>query len=69
MSEPQLHDGWLEVDAFCAKYKQSKNTIHKRVHDGVWARGEIYASPSGGVAYVHVERALKWLEVRGKLKL
>jgi hypothetical protein len=69
MSEVQIIDGWMEIDAFCEKYHQSKNTIHKRVHDGVWPRGEFYSSPSGGVAYIHVEKACKWLEVRGKLKV
>lgn len=67
--EPELIDGWMEIDAFCEKYDQRKNTIHKRVTDGSWPRGEIYSSPSGGMAYIHVERALAWLRERGKLKL
>jgi len=62
-------DGWMEIDEFCEKYKQRKNTIHKRVGDGIWPRGEMYSSPSGGVSYVHLQKALDWLEARGKLRL
>jgi len=67
--EAEIIDGWMEVEAFCAKFRQSKNTVHKRVHDGAWPRGVIYSSPSGGVAYVHVERACEWLQQRGLLEL
>jgi len=67
--ESGLIDGWMELDAFCEKYKQRKNTIHKRVADGTWPRGEFFSSPSGGTCYVHVEKATAWLAARGKLKL
>lgn len=62
-------DGWIELNEFCEKYKQRPNTVHKRVNDGVWPRGEMYSSPSGGVAYVHEQKARDWLEARGKLVL
>jgi hypothetical protein len=67
--EAPIIDGWMEIDAYCEKYGQRKNTVQKRVHDGTWPRGLMYASPSGGVAYVHVERCNDWLQARGKLKL
>lgn len=69
MSEVAEIDGWLELDAFCEKYGERKNTIHKRVTDGVWPRGEYFSSPSGGVCYVNVAKATEWLAERGKLKL
>lgn len=59
--------GWMPLDEFCETYHQRKNTILKRVHEGIWPRGVIYASPSGGKAFVHVERAAEWLRARGKL--
>lgn len=69
MSDATNHDGWIEIDAYCAKYGERKNTVHKRVADGTWPRGEMYSSPSGGVCYVHEERAARWLELRGKIKV
>jgi hypothetical protein len=57
-------DGWIELDAYCEKYGERKNTVHKRVADGTWERGVIYASPSGSVTYVHEERAKEWLAAR-----
>jgi hypothetical protein len=60
-------DGWIEVEAYCAKYGERKNTVHKRVADGTWPRGEFYSTPSGGVGYVHEARAREWLEQQGKL--
>lgn len=65
----ELQDGWLELEAYCAKYGERKNTVHKRVADGTWIRGEHYSSPSGGTCYVNEAAAAKWLEVRGKTKV
>jgi hypothetical protein len=65
----KLHDGWMELNAFCEKYQQRANTIHKRVTDGVWPRGEFYAAPSGSVGYVHEKKATEWLASKGKLVL
>ena len=62
-------DGWMRVDDFCAKYSQRRNTIHKRVMDGAWPRGEIYSAPDGGVGWVHEERAVRWLKEKGKLSV
>lgn len=67
MSAPD-RDGWIELEAYCQKYGERKNTVHKRVTDGTWPRGEFYSSPSGNVAYVHEPRARQWLEQNGKLK-
>lgn len=69
MDDFKLHDGWMELSAFCEKYGQRANTIHKRVADGVWPRGEFYAAPSGGVGYVNVAKAEEWLSSKGKLVL
>lgn len=60
-------DGWIELNAYCEKYGERKNTVHKRVTDGAWPRGEFYSSPSGSVAYVHEPRAREWLRQQGKL--
>ena len=72
MSEPtdkQLEaEEWMELNAFCEKFGERRNTVHKRVTDGLWPRGEFYASPSGGVSYIHVRRALDWLTEHNKLK-
>lgn len=65
----KLHDGWMELDAFCEKYGQRKNTVHKRVTDGTWPRGEYYAAPSGSVGYINVAKAEAWLSSKGKLVL
>lgn len=62
-------DGWIDLDVYCARYGERKNTVHKRVTDGQWVRGEIYSAPDGGIGFVHEERAQKWLAERGKLKL
>lgn len=59
--------GWLDLDAYCQKYGERKNTVHKRVTDGLWERGDIFSSPSGGTCYVHEEKARDWLRMRGKL--
>lgn len=63
----QDRDGWIELDAYCEKYGERKNTVHKRVTDGTWSRGEFYSSPSGGVSYVNEAAAREWLQQRGKL--
>lgn len=63
----QDRDGWIELDAYCEKYGERKNTVHKRVTDGTWPRGEFYSSPSGGVSYVNEAAAVEWLQQRGKL--
>ena len=60
-------DGWIELDAYCEKYGERKSTVHKRVADGGWARGEHYSAPSGGVGYVNEPAARAWLAERGKL--
>lgn len=57
---------WMRLDDFCAKYKQRAGTIQKRVHDGVWPRGEIYSNPTGGQSYIHEARAVAWLKEKGK---
>jgi hypothetical protein len=69
MNAPINRDGWLELDAFCEKYNERKNTIHKRVADGSWERGVLFASPSGGTSFVHEERAVAWLRENGKLRI
>ncbi len=61
--------GWMPLVAFCEKYEQRQNTVHKRVADGAWERGVVYSSPTGGVGYVHEARAVEWLTKRGKLPL
>lgn len=58
---------WIRVDDFCLKHNQRQNTVQKRVHDGAWKRGEIYACPDGGIGYIHEARALAWLQEKGKL--
>ncbi len=58
---------WIRVDDFCTKYDQRPNTVQKRVHDETWARGEIYANPTGGQGYIHEARAVAWLKEKGKL--
>lgn len=60
-------DGWITIDAFCEKYGQRKNTVAKRVHEGAWPRGTMYACPDGGVGYVNEESAAEWLRKKGKL--
>jgi hypothetical protein len=62
-----LDKAWVRMDDFCQRHNQIQGTIQKRVHDGVWERGVLYANPTGGVAYVHEERALAWLKENGKL--
>lgn len=63
-------DGWVTVEAWCEAHEgEHKGTIQKRVHDGLWIRGEHYSAPDGGQAYVHVKRAEAWLAARGKLVL
>lgn len=57
---------WIRMDDFCKKYGQRQGTVQKRVADGVWPRGEIYACPTGGTSYIHEARALAWLKERGK---
>lgn len=59
--------GWMPLAEFCEKYQQRKNTVTKRVFEGIWPRGEYYSSPSGGAAFVHEERAAAWLRARKKL--
>jgi predicted DNA-binding transcriptional regulator AlpA len=61
-------DGWIELNDYCQKYGERRNTVHKRVADGTWPRGEFYSSPSGSVSYVHEARAREWLEQQGKLR-
>jgi hypothetical protein len=68
VSDPINRDGWIELDAFCAKYGERKNTVHKRATDGTWPRGVYYSSPSGGTGFVHEERAVAWLKEHGKLR-
>lgn len=58
---------WITIEAYCDKYGERANTIQKRVHDGVWPRGEFYSSPSNGRAYIHEARAVAWLKEKGKL--
>jgi hypothetical protein len=60
--------GWIRIEVFCEKHGQRANTVRKRVHDGSWPRGEIYASPEGGQGYIHEARALAWLREKGKLQ-
>ena len=43
--------------------------MHKRVHSGLWIRGELYSAPDGGQGFVHEEKAKAWMEQRGKLVL
>ena len=62
-------DGWILLDVWCDKYREEASTVHKRVHDNTWARGEIYAAPDGGQVYIHEERARAWLKKRGRLVL
>lgn len=61
--------GWITVDEWCRKYQDNLNTVHKRVSYGQWLRGEHYSSPDGGMTYIHEEKAMRWLELRGKLML
>lgn len=61
-----MDNDWMRLDTFCAKHEQRPNTVQKRVHDGVWERGVIYANPSGGQGYVHEARAVAWLAAKGK---
>lgn len=58
---------WIRMDVFCAKYDQRTNTIQKRVHDGIWKRGEHYSCPDGSMAYIHEGRAVAWLREKGKI--
>lgn len=60
-------DGWIELEAYCVKYGERKNTVHKRVADGTWPRGEYYSSPSGGVSYVNEALAAEWLAQRKRV--
>ena len=60
---------WITVEAWCLKYSELENTIHKRVSSGAWARGEFYSAPDGGQGYINELRAANWLEQRGKLEL
>jgi hypothetical protein len=64
----QDRNGWIELEAYCEKYGERKNTVHKRVVDGIWPRGEYLSSPSGGVCYVNEPAAREWLLAKGKLK-
>lgn len=58
----------MRIEDFCREHDQRQNTIQKRVHDGIWPRGEFYSNPSGGQGYVHVARALAWLKEKGKIR-
>lgn len=60
-------NAWIRIDDFCTKYSQRQNTVQKRVHDGVWARGVVYANPTGSQGYIHEARAVAWLTEKGKL--
>lgn len=62
------HDGWLHIKDYCEKYGEKPNTVHKRVADGVWERGEHYSAPDGGECFINEARAAAWLKQRGKLK-
>lgn len=61
--------GWITAEAWCEKYQDNLNTVQKRVADGLWERGEIYSAPEGGAGFIHELRALRWMELRGKLVL
>lgn len=61
-------DGWIPVSEWCLKNDVKIGVVHKRISDGVWERGDIYAAPEGGTGYVHEERAAEWLRVNTKLK-
>ena len=62
-------DGWMELDAYCEKYGERANTVHKRVTAGQWQRGVEISTPDGGVSFVNIARAEEWLAKRGKLRL
>ncbi len=62
-------DGWMPIDVFLKKYDQRRNTVHKRIADGIWPRGVIYSVPDGGVGWIHEERAVRWLKEKGKLSV
>lgn len=61
-----MDNNWIRIDDFCTKYDQRGNTVQKRVHDGVWERGVIYANPTGAQGYIHEQRAVAWLIEKGK---
>jgi hypothetical protein len=62
-------NGWITLDVWLERYGEDSNAVQKRINTGIWSRGEHYATPDGGQAYVHEERGRKWLEARGKLVL
>lgn len=62
-------DGWILLDRWCEIYDERPNTIHKRIQEGLWPRGEYAACPDGLVMYLHEERCKVWLAKRGKLVL
>lgn len=61
-----MDNSWIRVDDFCLKHDQRPGTVRKRVHDGIWPRGEFYSCPDGGQGYIHEARALAWLEEKKK---
>ncbi len=62
-------NGWMPIDVFLKKYDQRRNTVHKRIADGIWPRGVIYSAPDGGAGWIHEERAVRWLKEKGKLSV
>jgi hypothetical protein len=61
-----LDDAWVRTSVFCQKHKQQETTVRKRIHDGAWERGVIYACSEGGTGYIHEARALAWIAERRK---
>ena len=62
-------EGWVTVDDWCERYKELPTTVHKRIQEGAWARGELASCPDGTIMFVHEEKCKSWCERRGKLKL
>lgn len=62
-------EGWIPLADWCHRYKEKPNTVHKRIGDGAWPRGEMSSSPDGEDLYLHEAKCRAWLEKRGKLVL
>lgn len=58
------HDGWIPLAEYCALYSEKPATVHRRVADGIWERGVVFAAPTSTQSYVHLPSAQAWQEKR-----
>jgi len=60
---------WIRLEEWCERYGEIANTVHKRIQEDLWPRGEYAACPDGIEVYIHEARGREWLSRRGKLVL